>query len=435
MFTTKHESHKFLAIIAVLLWLVHCVAASEIPEKPKPALPVLPPDSLFVISGEPGMPVLNPPRFQLFNECAYCEAGRAEWHYSINSLKHMAYECGFDYVLVRFDRLYHFRNMTVNAVYYFSATQQALRFDSAVVRYAAGNESRALFFPCASCYAAQGVTPVLLDTSFAAKLGLIGRAAAFSGSFSSAMLAKGTENGLRIAFSFGMAGMSFVLDERTGLSPFESPVPLRGADTGAAAYKLAWYFNPMRMESEASDIGAGPAIKNVSLSYDKLQQLVVTFTATSDFGLREAVFSSNEYKESIYFRGSKREGIIKTLLIDSSHSTLAIKVYDVHGNSATAYYNIFEEKREYGRQEQARRKQREMELTWAEKNPLNKIIYTLGQFDGNIGWWLHAITQGIIERDLAADSLRDLRMKEALRPDTAAAIPSDSQNGIEVIGE
>jgi hypothetical protein len=277
---------------------------------------------------------------------------------------------------------------------------------------------------------------VLLDTSFAAKLGLIDRAEAFSKGFSSAMLAKGPASGLRIAFSFGMAGMSFVLDERTGLTRYEIPITMHGADSGAAAYKLAWYFSPSRIASESGDFGAGPALKNVSLSYDNLQQLVVTFTATSGVGLREALFNSNEYSESIYFKGSKREGITKTLKIDSSHSSLAIQVYDVHGNSATAYYNIFEEKREQGRQEQARRKRLEKEQIWAEKNPVNKIIYTLGQFDGNIGWWIHALSQGLIGQDIAADSLRDMRMKEALKPDTGHTMnPADTQKGIEVIGE
>jgi hypothetical protein len=410
--------------------------ASETPPILKKIIPGMPGDSLFIISGEPDKPVINPLRSQLFNECAYCEPSRAEWHYSVNSLKHMAYECGFDYVLVRFDRMYRFQNSAMRASYFFSATPQALRFDSAVVRYAIETGSKTLFFPCTSCYTSEGVTPVLLDTTFAAKLGLIDRAEAFSRSFSSAMLARDPGTGLRIAFSFGMAGMSFVLDERAGLSRQELPVPVEGADTGNAAYKLAWYFNPGRIASENRDIGAGPAITNVSLSYDNTQQLVVSFTATSGFGLREAVFSSNEYSESIYFKGSRREGIIKTLTIDSSHSHLAIKVYDVRGNSATAYYPVFEEKREQGRQELARRRLLEKEHIWADKNPVNKIIYTLGQFDGNIGWWIRAFAKGLIGQDIAADSLRDLRMKEALKPDSAATgAPADTQGGIEVIGE
>jgi hypothetical protein len=230
-----------------------------------------------------------------------------------------------------------------------------------------------------------------------------------------------------------MAGMSFVMDEQSGLSRYEFPIAVRGADTGAAAYKLARYFNPARNASESWDIGAGPVIKNVSLSYDDLQQLVVIFTATSGIGLREALFSSNEYSESIYFKGSKREGITKTLKIDSSHSSIAIRVYDVHGNSATVYYNIFEEKREQGRREQAHRKRLEKERAWADKNPVNKIIYTLGQFDGNIGWWINAFAQGLIGQDIAADSLRDLRMKEALKPDSVhTGNPADTP---EIIGE
>ena len=421
-------------IWVILCLLIPAVALNNDREQPRTNIPVSHPDSLVIVSGEPLVLPLNPPRSQLFNECAYCEGTRAEWLYDLNSIKHMAYECGFDYVLVRFDRLYRLRDLSVKAVYFFSAMPQALRFDSAVVHYTSGSENKTLFFPCSTCAAAQGVTPVLLDTSFAAKLGIIDRAEEFSRSFSSAMLAKGTENGLRIAFSFGMAGMGFVLDEHAGLVQYPLPLPVHGTDSGSAAYKLAWYFNPMRLAPE-TDIGAGPAIKNVSLSNDSLQQLVVAFTATSEFGLREALLSSDDYNESIYFKGSKREGIVKTLKIDSSHSTLAIKVYDLHGNSATVYYPIFTEKRELGRQESARRKRIEKELEWAGKNPLNKIIYTLGQFDGNIGWWLHAISQGAMGRDLAADSLRDVRMKKALAPDTAKKSPPDSQNGIEVIGE
>jgi hypothetical protein len=108
-------------------------------------------------------------------------------------------------------------------------------------------------------------------------------------------------------------------------------------------------------------------------------------------------------------------------------------VYDVHGNSATAYYSIFEDKREQGRQEQVRKKRLEKEHIWAEKNPVNKIIYTLGQFDGNIGWWIHAFAQGLIGQDIAADSLRDLRMKEALKPDSVhTGNPADTP---EIIGE
>ena len=435
--TYNLKRKRFLIFrIASLIWFVCLINASEIPERPKLVIPSTPADSFFIIAGEPYKPVLNPPRSGLFNECAYCEAGRAEWHYDINSLKHTAYECGFDYVLVRFDRMYRFQDLSVKTAYFFSATPQALRFDSAVVRYTAEDGNKALFFPCTSCHTAEGVTPVLLDTSFAAKLGLIDRAEAFSKSFSSVMLAKGRGSGLRIAFSFGMSGMSFVMDERSGLGRYELPLTGHGADTGAAAYKLAWYFNPVRIASESGDIGAGPAIKNVLLSYDNLQQLVVTFTATSEIGLREALFSSNEYSDNIYFKGSKREGITKTLTIDSSHTSLAIKVYDMRGNSATAYYSIFEEKREQGRQTQAHRHRLEKELVWAEKNPVNKIIYTLGQFDGNIGWWIHAIAQGLIEQDIAADSLRDMRLKKALKPDTAhAGNPADTQSGIEVIGE
>jgi len=417
----------------VVFCAVHFINASEIREKPDLVLPRPPADSFFIIAGEPDDPVLSPPRSMVFNECAYCESGRAEWHYDINSLKHMAYECGFDYVLVRFDRIYRFKDMAVKAAYFFSATPQALRFDSAVVRYASGDGNRALFFPCTSCHAAEGITPVLLDTSFAAKLGLIDRAEAFSRSFSSAMLAKGPGAGLRIAFSFGMADMSFVMDEQSGLARYELPAMVRGPDPGGAAYKLAWYFNPARIASESREIGAGPAIKNVSLSYDNLQQLVVTFTATSPIGLREALFRSNEYNESMYFKGSNREGITKTLKIDSSHSSLAIRVYDVHGNSATVYYSIFEEKREQGRQDQVRRKRLEKERIWADKNPVNKIIYTLGQFDGNIGWWINAFAQGLIGQDIAADSLRDVRMKEALKADTVHT--RNSADTSEIIGE
>jgi hypothetical protein len=431
-FNLKRNSFLFFRILSLILFAC-MIDASEIPEKPNLVIPGTPADSIFIIAGEPYMPALNPPRSQLFNECAYCDAGRAEWHYDINVLKHMAYECGFDYVILRFDRIYRFQNLTVKAAYFFSATSQALRFDSAVVRYAVGDGNKTLFFPCTSCHAAEGVTPVLLDTSFAAKLSIIDRAEAFSRSFSSAMVAKDPGKGLRIAFSFGMAGMSFVMDEQSGLNRYEFTMPVRGADTGAAAYKLAWFFSPARVASESRDIGAGPAIKDVSLSYDNLQQLVVTFTATSGYGLREAVFSSNEYSESMYFKGSKREGITKTLKIDSSHSSLSIKVYDLHGNSATAYYFIFEEKREHGRQEQAHRKRLEKERIWADKNPVNKIIYTLGQFDGNIGWWIKAISQGLIGQDIAADSLRDMRMKEALKPrSTDTAAPADTP---EVIGE
>jgi hypothetical protein len=431
-FNLKRKRCLFFRI-ASLIFFTCLIDASEIPEKQNLVLPGTLTDSVFIIAGEPYMPVLNPPRSQLFNECAYCEAGRAEWHYDINVLKHMAYECGFDYVVERFDRIYRFQNLTVKAAYFFSATSQALRFDSAVVRYTVDGGNKTLFFPCTTCYAAEGVTPVLLDTSFAAKLSIIDRAEAFSKSFSSAMVAKDPGRGLRIAFSFGMAGMSFVMDEQSGLSRYEFPIAVRGADTGAAAYKLARYFNPARNASESWDIGAGPVIKNVSLSYDDLQQLVVIFTATSGIGLREALFSSNEYSESIYFKGSKREGITKTLKIDSSHSSIAIRVYDVHGNSATVYYNIFEEKREQGRREQAHRKRLEKERAWADKNPVNKIIYTLGQFDGNIGWWINAFAQGLIGQDIAADSLRDLRMKEALKPDSVhTGNPADTP---EIIGE
>jgi hypothetical protein len=274
----------------------------------------------------------------------------------------------------------------------------------------------------------------LSDSSFTAKLALIEKAEDFSRSFSSAMLAKKRNDGLRIAFSFGAAGMSFILDEYTGLTGYEIPKQLHGTDTGSAAFKLASFLGEKRPLQDRN-IGNGPSIKNVTLSYDDTQLLKVTFTATSDIGLREAVFNSNEYNESIYFKGSRREGITKTLQIDSSHSVLAIRVYDTRGNSATAYYPIFEDKREAGRLDLAKRKRLSEERVWAQKNPVNQALYTLGQFDGNIGWWCRAIADALISQDIAKDSLRDARVKEAVKPDTAEVKKLNTQKTIEVIGE
>jgi hypothetical protein len=356
----------------------------------------------------------------------------------------MAYECGFDYLLMRFDRTYRFDTLTVSATYFFSATPQALRFDSSIVRYGTATRTKTLFFPCASCNTGQALSAAsIADTSFATKLQLIDKAEAFSRSFSSAMLARNRESGLRIAFSFGLAGASFVLDERTGVSTLPMPVNVHGIDTGCAAYKLAFFFNPSQIASIDKDRGAGPVIRDVTLSYTETQQVSVTFTATSDVGLREARFGADSYLESIYFKGSTREGVTKTLQIDSSHYVLAISVFDLHGNSSTVYYPIFEAKRDAGRQQAAHRYRLTQERIWAEKNAVNQTLYTLGQFDGNIGQWFKAIADALVDQDVHKDSVRDAAMKDAVarkaaRRDSTPApkpLPDTQQTGVEVIGE
>ncbi len=339
--------------------------------------------------------------------------------------------------------MYRFDTLAVTATYFFSATPQSLRFDSSVVKYGAAGSYKTLFFPCASCNTARSwsASPVS-DTSFAAKLRLIDKAEEFSKSFSSAMLARNREGGLRIAFSFGLAGTSFVLDERTGVSTLALPVNVHGIDTGCAAYKLASFFNPTRIASEQKP-GEGPSIRNVSISYTETQQVTVSFTATSDVGLREADFGDASYRESIYFKGTKREGITKTLLIDSSNYRMSITVYDLHGNASTVSYPIFEDKREAGRVAQARRKRVEQERVWAEKNSVNQALYTVGQFDGNIGMWFKAISDALVDQDVHQDSLRDAAMREAVRnktvrPDSAflpKTRPDSQPPGIEIIGE
>jgi hypothetical protein len=406
-------------------------------QKGKPGTTPLhhPPDSMAIISGEPVQPLHNPPRSGIFNECAYCDAARSEWHTEIGSLKHMAYECGFDYLLIRFDRVYRYADATVSATYYFSALPNQFRFDSALVRFSSAKENKTLFFPCSSCIARPGIVPQVPDTSFSAKADFIDKTALFSRSFSSAMLAKNTGKGLRVAFSFGYAGMAFVLDEHSGINSYEIPRQLQGNDSSCAAYKLASFFNARPVASENSDPGSGPSITNVAISYDDLQQLVVSFTAVSTFGLREAQFGSINYKESIYFKGSKREGITKTLQLDSSHYVLSIKVYDVRGNATVAYYPVFSAKREEGRKQLAHVKRLSEERIWAEKTPANTVLYTLGQFDGNMGWLFKMLAQSLIDQDVAADSMRDVKMREALMPDTAHPKISTTDTTREIIGE
>ena len=250
-----------------LFVLVSVINASEIPSHPRPIIPPQPSEPLTIVAGTPDFPTLNPPRSGIFNECAFCESGRAEWHYDLNMLKHMAYECGFDYLLLRFDRIYRFDSLTVSATYYFSATPQTLRFDSSIVRYGPAVAKKTLFFPCVSCNAIKSWQPSKPeDTSFVEKLRLIDKAEDFSKSFSSAMLARSKVGGLRIAFSFGLAGESYVLDERTGVTNTTLPLNVRGIDTGCGSYKLAYFFNPERGIPQA-DLIAGPWIRNVSLAY------------------------------------------------------------------------------------------------------------------------------------------------------------------------
>ncbi len=394
--------------------------ASDVPQKQGIVKPGISREPFSIIAGEPLFLPLNPPRSPLFNECAFCESGRSEWHYDLRMLKHMAYECGFDYLLMRFDRTYRFGSVTVAATYYFSATPQSLRFDSSVVRLGTAEARRTLFFPCKSC----NTMPTLpasaaMDSSFFSKLQLIDRAEAFSKSFSSAMLAASREGGLRIAFSFGIAGTSFVLDERTGVTTLALPINVHGIDTGCAAYKLAFYLAPSRAAAGDRDRGNGPAIRDVTLSYTETQQVSVTFTAASDIGLREAQFSSDAFRENIYFNGSKREGITKTLQLDSSHYRLQITVFDIHGNSASVSYPVFEARREAGRLVQARRKQIEQERVWAEKSPVNEALYTLGQFDGNIGMWFKAISDALVSEDVQKNSTRDSIMRDAVMKKSA----------------
>ncbi len=427
---------------ATLVTLCAVILASDNPQKPFVTIPETSHDSVVVIAGEPAYPVLNPPRTGLFNDCAYCRGERAEWYDNLIMLKHMAYECGFDYLLLRFDRIYRYRNSTVLASYFFSATPQTLRFDSAVVRYNTSRQTRALFFPCSSCNAAvRESASTVEDTSFAAKMELIDRAAQFSRSFSSAMLARNAGGGLRIAFSFGLGGTSFVLDEKTGLSPLYLPPNISGRDTGRASYKLAFHFNPERVESGIAGIGTGPVIKNVSISYTDLQQLSVTFTAVSDRGLRQCRFSADEYADTEYFDGGSREGITKALQIDSSHYRLAITVYDVDGNSSAAYFSIFEEKRREGTRKLARMQQMTEEHIWAQKNAVNGALDALGRFDGNIGQWFKAIADASIAQDKREDSLIDARMRASVHRDTAhtrrqdTGKPQDSEQPVEIIGE
>jgi hypothetical protein len=437
-------SGLFLRASCALSLVALFANASDVPRKPAFVIHQSPAESLTIVAGEPQFLPLNPPRSPLFNECAFCESGRAEWHYDLSMLKHMAYECGFDYLLMRFDRTYRFDTLTVSATYFFSATPQALRFDSSIVRYGTATRTKTLFFPCASCNTGQALSAAsIADTSFATKLQLIDKAEAFSRSFSSAMLARNRESGLRIAFSFGLAGASFVLDERTGVSTLPMPVNVHGIDTGCAAYKLAFFFNPSQIASIDKDRGAGPVIRDVTLSYTETQQVSVTFTATSDVGLREARFGADSYLESIYFKGSTREGVTKTLQIDSSHYVLAISVFDLHGNSSTVYYPIFEAKRDAGRQQAAHRYRLTQERIWAEKNAVNQTLYTLGQFDGNIGQWFKAIADALVDQDVHKDSVRDAAMKDAVarkaaRRDSTPApkpLPDTQQTGVEVIGE
>ena len=419
------------------------ILASDVPQKQEIIRPRISGEPLSIVAGEPVFLPLNPPRSQLFNECAFCESGRSEWHYDIPMLKHMAYECGFDYLLMRFDRTYRFDSITVAATYYFSATPQTLRFDSSVVRYGPAAARKTLFFPCNSC----NTMPTLpvsaaMDTSFFSKLQLIDKAEAFSRSFSSAMLARNREDGLRVAFSFGIGGTSFVLDERTGVTTIALPVNVHGIDTGCAAYKLAFYFNPSNVISADRDRGNGPSIHDVTLSYTETQQVSVSFTATSDIGLREVQFSSDTYRESVYFKGSKREGITRTLQLDSSQYRLAITVFDLHGNSCSVSYPIYEAKRGEGRIARARRKQLEQERVWAEKSPVNEALYTLGQFDGNIGMWFKAISDALVAQDVQRDFKRDAAMRDAAMkkaPGTGAPPshqkPDTQKTGVEVIGE
>lgn len=424
--------------------LVTIALASDVPQKQGIIRPGISREPPSIVAGEPLFLPLNPPRSPLFNECAFCESGRSEWHYDVRMLKHMAYECGFDYLLMRFDRTYRFDSITVAATYYFSATTQSLRFDSSVVRYGTIAARKTLFFPCNSC----NTMPTLpasaaMDTSFFSKLQLIDKAEAFSKSFSSAMLAASREGGLRIAFSFGIAGTSFVLDERTGVTTLALPVNVHGIDTGCAAYKLAFYLAPSRVAAVDNGRGNGPAIHDVTLSYTETQQVSITFTAASDIGLREAQFSSDAYEESVYFNGTRREGITKTLQLDSSHYRLAITLFDIRGNSASVSYPVFEARREAGRLVQARRKQIEQERVWAEKSPVNEALYTLGQLDGNIGMWFKAISDALVSEDVQTNSardaaMRDAAMKKALKKKTmpsSQAKPDTERTGVEVIGE
>lgn len=366
------------------------------------------PDIRHVAPEKAIRPKLNPPRSTVLRECAYCDREKREWYDDTAKLGRMAFVCGVDYLLIRFDREYTVGAAHARAAYFFSCRGNAAQLDSAQIMVSEGGGTRQVKYLLTGEPQRIGLlTGTRSPERNSQGQRIIGLAAQAASSFRSVMAIEPGAAARRFSFVVSLQGIAYFLSDgmivsrpdTTSASAIADPLP---------SYRLA-YAEHLPLACTDCTPGQGPVITRADISYDDLNRLNVEVECRSPAGLRRLGFFAGPFSDTTSVNDSVFS-VKRALDLDTSQRELVITVTDAYGASSSVKRSIFESQRRDGvvRREHDDRERREK--AWAQRGPLNMVLWALA----HVGVGPAAAPglsfdplQGLLDRRIAADLHRD----------------------------
>jgi hypothetical protein len=400
------------AALAVSLMLQENVTAHETFMAADGHVPsfVQPPDTGRFAPEKATRPKLNPPRSTMLRECAYCDREKREWYDDTAELGRMAFVCGVDYLLIRFDREYSRGATNARAAYFFSCRGETALLDSAQIMVSEGAGTRQVTYMLTG---EAGHISLLSRTRSPKQISqgrkFIELAAKAASSFRSVMAVEPGDASRRYSFVVSLQGAAYFLSDGmivsrpdTGMasaSAIADPLP---------SYRLA-YAEHLPLSCTDCTPGESPVITRADISYDDLNRLNVEVECRSPAGLKRLGFFAGPFSDTTSINDSVFS-VKRALDFDTSQRELVITVTDAQGASSSVKRSIFEVQRRDGVVRREHDEKERREKAWSDRSPLNKIVWTLAHFGvgpAAMPGLSFDVFHGLLDRRIAADLRKD----------------------------
>ncbi|MBN1576828.1 MAG: hypothetical protein JW913_09765 [Chitinispirillaceae bacterium] len=328
-----------------------------------------------------------PPRSDqaLFN-CAHCSPLRRRWYADVTQLKQSAWQCGFDYLSVRFTR--HFADDSLKGrlmVFAHSLADDSLYVDSAVTAFQSPSTAEAIV----TVYhrprqPAQLPPPSLfpLPDDDGRKIdAVVRRASTFQSTC--AVNDAGTKSG----WQFTLDGAAFSI-EKGRLKTGAAPAAMKGDVAGTIEYRLeTWGATPLHPSASRIDHAAPPDIRRFVVN-DSVSVCRVRIEAVSRYGLRRCIVFCGMRSDTVDFSGEKHRDKTITFNARPDDSLLRIRVEDVYGNTAEGRHPVFTAQRRERAKKDELRTVEMLTKELATGSPVAAAAYLISRFTGNPLSWL-----------------------------------------------
>lgn len=361
---------------------------------------------------------------QLLKDEAFCGEERLLWYYDVNQFSRMLDLCGFNYIRLKFDRIYESGQAHAKAAYFFSIREGETRLDSLVAEVTiqgtpqktvlhnyselkdadAARRKHASFSPELEAVHKRSFAGSLfgqLSKEAAKKEQYLTSAKALHDNFQTQLIVGeyGGVKACRFAFKLGEKVYAFdniLAADETHFSQLESGLDSTIVDNEAVGayaigYDQVFFAGKVRKDQK-------PVITLVSLDHE-IAFVRADIQLESRYGLDNVTFNSGGFEEKIELLGKKEVSLLEMLPIKAGQKILKVTVTDIQDNKTMEQYEIYTKYREFIQAQKQQEEINQFKQSYANKNIFTKMAYKATKFGGQglVGMPLMAILSMIYE--------------------------------------